>query len=137
MERRDQVPNQLRLARNVSERFGTLAAVAGTSRSSMLAAAIAAFLDRRGASGIEERFAFRLDRISNRPEWIWRSDRAGDQSLCLVIRYMLTFGRSLPEEDEAARGIGHDRFAAVVARVGRRPGSGRRTAKRDVANDRG
>ena len=71
------------LPADFAKRFEELAAGRGASKSAILAAALGAFLERRGASELGE--------------------------------------------DEAARAIGRDRFAAFVASVGRRLASGRRT----------
>ena len=49
MARSDQVRYQLFLPRDVAARFETLAAEPGASKSSILAAALTAFLNRRGA----------------------------------------------------------------------------------------
>jgi hypothetical protein len=43
------------------------------------------------------------------------------------VRYMLKENAPLAEGYEVARAIGRDRFAAFIARVGRRPTSGTRT----------
>ena len=62
MARRDQVRYQLFLPKDVARRFEALAAAPGTSKSSILAAALTAFLNLRGASEIEERLALRARR---------------------------------------------------------------------------
>ena len=64
MRKSDQVRYQLFLPQPVSERFEQLAAAPGASKSKLLAAAVDAWLNRRGASELDERFALRLDRIS-------------------------------------------------------------------------
>jgi hypothetical protein len=137
MKRSDQVRYQLFLPRAVSERFEALAAGPGASKSAILAAALTAFLDRRGASALEERFAIRLDRMSGQLARIERNGEVGLESLGLFIRYMLTVNAPLAEEDEAARAIGRDRFAAFVERVGRTLAGGRRTLDPQSTDDRG
>ena len=137
MARRDQIRYQLFLPRDVAERFEALAAEPGASKSSILAAALTAFLNRRGASELEERFAIRLDRISNQLARIERDGQVSLESLGLFIRYMLTVNAPLAEEDEVARAIGRDRFAAFVARVGKMLASGRRTLEPEAPDDRG
>lgn len=127
MERRDLVRHQLFLPRDVSDRFETLAAAPGATKSSILAAAVIAFLDRRGASELDERFGLRLDRISSQLARIERNGHVGIESLALFIRYMLTVNAPLPEEDEVARAIGRDRFQAFIGRVGQKLATGRRT----------
>ena len=127
MARSDQVRHQLFLPREVSERLEALARAPGASKSRLLAAAVTAWLDRRGSDELEQRFALRLDRLSNQLARIERDGQVGIESLALFIRYMLTVNAPLPEEDEAARAIGRDRFVAFVRRVARQLASGRRS----------
>ena len=127
MPRSDQVRHQLFLPREVSERLEALARAPGASKSRLLAAAVTAWLDRRGTDELEQRFALRLDRLSNQLARIERDGHVGIESLALFIRYMLTVNAPLPEEDVAARAIGRDRFAAFVRRVARQLASGRRS----------
>ena len=127
MARSDQVRHQLFLPREVSERLEALARAPGASKSKLLAAAVTAWFDRRGTDELEQRFALRLDRLSNQLARIERDGQVGIESLALFIRYMLTVNAPLPEEDVAARAIGRDRFAAFVRRVARQLASGRRS----------
>lgn len=127
MARTDRVRHQLFLPTELSDRLEALAAKPGATKSSILAAAVVAFLDRRGASELDERFGQRLDRISRQLARIERDGQVGIESLALFIRYMLAVNAPLPEEDEVARAVGRDRFAAFVARVGRQLASGRQS----------
>ena len=123
----DQVRYQLFLPKAVADRFERLAAAPGASKSKLLAAAVDAWLNRRGTDEIEQRFAIRLDRLSNQLARIERDGHVTIESLALFIRYMLTVNAPLPEGDEAARAIGRDRFAAFVQRVGQQLAGGRRS----------
>ena len=125
--RSDLVRHQLFLPKDVSERLEALARAPGVSKSSLLAAAVTAWLDRRGTDELEARFARRLDRISNQLGRIERDGHVGIESLALFIRYMLAVNAPLPEGDEAARAIGRDRFAAFVTRVAQQVAGGRRS----------
>ena len=125
MARADLVRHQLFLPRALSERMDALARGPGASRSKILAEALAAFLDRKGADELELRFAKRLDRLSNQLARIERNGHVGLESLALFIRYMLTVNAPLPERDKAAQAIGRERFAAFVERVGQQLASGR------------
>jgi predicted DNA-binding protein len=127
MARRDLVRHQLFLPRDVSERLEALTAKPGATKSSILTAAVTAFLDRRGTSELDDRFGLRLDRISNQLARIERDGHVQIESLALFIRYMLTVNAPLPEEDEVSRAIGRDRFAAFVQRVGQQLATGRLT----------
>ena len=124
---RDQVRHQLFLPREASDRLKELAARPGATKSSILAAALTAFLNRRGASELEDKFGIRLNRISDQLERIERNGHIELESLALFVRYMLTVNAPLPEEDDVARAIGRDRFQAFVARVGQQLATGRRT----------
>lgn len=124
MRKSDQIRYQLFLPKAVSERFEQLAAAPGASKSKLLAAAVDAWLNRRGASELDERFGLRLDRISNQLARIERDGHVGIESLALFIRYMLTVNAPLAEDDELSRAIGRDRFAAFVTRVGQQLASG-------------
>ena len=127
MQRQPRVRYQLFLPKDVSDRFEALAARPGATKSSILAAALTAFLNRGGASELEQKFAIRLGRISDQLARIERDGHVQLESLALFIRYMLTVNAPLAEEDEVARAIGRDRFNAFVARVGQQLGTGRRT----------
>jgi len=127
MRKAEQIRYQLFLPKAVAERFEQVAAAPGSSKSRLLVAAVEAWLDRRGTDELEQRFARRLDRISNQLARIERDGHVGLESLALFIRYMLTVNAPLPEGDEAARAVGRDRFAAFVQRVGQQLASGRRT----------
>jgi hypothetical protein len=127
MARADLVRHQLFLPRDLSERLAALARGPGASRSRILAEALAAFLDRKGADELELRFIGRLDRQSNQLARIERNSQIQLESLALFVRYMLTVNAPLPEGDRAAQAIGRDRFRAFVERVGRHIASGRLT----------
>lgn len=123
MPRQPRARYQLFLPRDVADRFEVLAAKPGATKSSILTA----FLNRRGASELEGRFAIRLDRISDQLARIERNGHVQLESLALFVRYMLTVNAPFAEEDEISQAIGRDRFAQFVARVGKRLASGRRT----------
>jgi predicted transcriptional regulator len=125
--RSDKVRYQLFLPAEVARRFEEIAAAPGASKSSILAAALAAFLERRGAIELEQRFQVRLDRISGQLERIERNTHVELESLALFVRYMLSVNAPLAEDDEVARAIGRDRFAAFITRVGQQLALGRRT----------
>lgn len=128
----DLVRYQLFLPRDLSDRLEALAARPGATKSSILAAAVAAFLNRQGARELDDRFALRLNRVSDQLARIERNGHVGLESLALFIRYMLTVNAPLTEEDEVARAIGRDRFAAFIARVGQQLASGRQTFEPEV-----
>ena len=85
-------------------------------------------LDRRGANELDERFAHRLDRLSNALARIERDGHVQIESLALFIRYMLTVNAPLAEE---RRGGARVRPRPVRrlrrAQVGQQLASGRRS----------
>ena len=86
----DRVRHQLFLPRPVSDRLVALAARPGASKSAILADAVADWLNRRGTSELEDRFALRLERISSA---LARIERDGDivlETLALFIRFELS-----------------------------------------------
>jgi hypothetical protein len=127
MGRTGRVRHQLFLPKDLSERLEALARAPGASRSSILAAAVAAWLDRRGTDELELRFARRLDRLSSQLARIERDGHVQVESLGLFIRYMLSVNAPLADDDEAGRAIGRDRFAAFVNRVGQQVAGGGRS----------
>ena len=121
------IRHQLFLPEDLSERLEALAAKPGASKSSILADALTAWLNRRGASELEELFSRRLDRLSMALGRIERDGHVVLESLALFIRYELMINAPLPEGDQAARAVGRDRFNAFIARVGEALASGHRT----------
>ena len=127
MSRDEQVRHQVFIPKTDSDRLEALAREPGATKSKLLATAWSAWLKRRGTDELEERFARRLDRMSNQLDRIERDGHVSIESLGLFIRYMLTVNAPLNEGDTSAQAIGRDRFAAFVERVGRRLASGRRS----------
>ena len=127
MARADLVRHQLFLPRELSDRLEALARGPAASKSRILVAALAAFLERKGSDELELRFMARLDRLSNQLARIERNSRIELESLALFVRYMLTVNAPLPEGDKAAQAIGRDRFNAFIERVGLAVAGGRLT----------
>ncbi|WP_341632002.1 CopG family transcriptional regulator [Sphingomonas agri] len=98
----------------------------GASKSSVVATAISAWIDRKGDDELELRFARRLDRQSAQLGRIERIANIDLESLALFIQYMLTINAPIADEDEAARALGRDRFRAFTQRVARQLATGRR-----------
>jgi len=122
--KRSKIRHQLFLDADLSEKLETLAAKPGASKSAILADAVAAWLNRRGAQELDDRFGLRLNRITAQLNRIERDGQVLLESLALFVRYQLTVTASLPEPDPAARAIGRDRFQAFVDQVGRQIADG-------------
>lgn len=121
------IRHQLFLPKPLSDRLDALAAKPGATKSAILADAVTAWLNRRGASELEDRFSLRLDRLT---QAIGRTDRDVHvilETLALFVRFELAIQTPLAENDAAGRALGAKRFEAFVVQVGRQVATGRRT----------
>lgn len=132
----DKVRHQLFLPRPLSERLEALGARPGASKSAILADALAAWLNRRGRSELEDRFGIRLDRMTAVLARIERNDLVLLETLALFVRYELAIHAPLAENDTAGRAMAVKRFEAFVTQVGRQVASGRRTIDPNPERDR-
>lgn len=123
----ERVRHQLFLAKPLSDRLEVLAAKPGASKSAILADAVTAWLNRRGASELEDRFAIRLDRLTNAIARVERDTHVVLETLALFIRFELAIQVPLAENDHAGRAAAAKRFEAFVNQVGRNVATGRRT----------
>lgn len=131
------IRHQLYLPPDVTERLELLAAKPGATKSAILADAVTAWLDRRSANELDDKFARRIDRMSNQLARIERDGQVLLESLALFIHYQLAICAPLAEGDSAARAIGRDRFNAFVAQVGRQIASGKRSLDRQPSENAG
>lgn len=128
----EKVRHQLFLPKAVSERLEVLAAKPGASKSAILADAVTAWLNRRGASELEDKFALRLDRMTKALGRVERDGHILLETLSLFVRYELAIHAPLAENDSAGRALAAKRFDAFIAQVGRQLASGRRTIQLDT-----
>lgn len=128
----EKIRHQLFLPLSVSERLEALARKPGASKSAILADAVTAWLNRRGASELEDKFALRLDRMTKALGRIERDGHIQLETLALFVRYELAIHAPLAENDSAGRALAAKRFEAFVAQVGRQMAAGRRTIVIDV-----
>lgn len=126
------VRHQLFLPRPLSDRLEALAAKPGASKSAILADAVTAWLNRRGASELEDRFAIRLDRLTQSIGRVDRDTQVILETLALFIRFELSIQVPLAENDAAGRALAAKRFEAFVQQVGRQVATGRRTLGLDA-----
>ncbi len=123
----EKIRHQLFLPKSVSDRLEALAARPGASKSAILVDAVTAWLNRRGASELEDRFAIRLDRLTQAIGRVDRDTYVILETLALFIRFELAIQTPLAESDQAGRALGAKRFEAFVTQVGRQVSTGRRT----------
>lgn len=123
----EKVRHQLFLPKPVSDRLEALAAKPGASKSAILTDAVTAWLNRRGASELEDRFALRLDRMTAAIGRLERDGHIQIETLALFVRYELAIQAPLAENDHAGRALAAKRFEAFIAQIGRQVAAGRRT----------
>ena len=128
----DRIRHQLFLPKDLSERLEVLAAKPGATKSAILVDALTAWLNRRAASELEDKFGIRLDRMTNAIGRIERDGHVLLETLALFVLIELTVNAPLPKGDDSARAVGRARFEEFVARVGERLASGRRTLAPDT-----
>lgn len=109
---------QLYLDTELSETFERLADKKGHCKSAILADALRAYLNRRGAKELDDLLGVRLSRLESHQDIVL-------ESLALFVRYYLTVTAPVNEQDKAAIAIGNDRFALFTRQVGRRLASGK------------
>lgn len=117
--------HEFNLDEDLSERLAELADRPGASKSAIMTDALRAFLDRRGASELDDRFKVRLDRLSTQLGRIERDQQIVAETLALLARFQLSVSAPLAESDRAGRAIGHERFKSFVEQVSRRVAGGR------------
>jgi hypothetical protein len=121
------VRHQFYLSEPLSERLEALAARPGVSKSAILVDALEAWLNRRGASELDDRFGLRLDRLTRAIDKVGRDGEILLETVALFVRYELAIHPPLAENDHAGRAMARERFNAFVQQVGRRIAAGQRT----------
>lgn len=123
----EMIRHQLFLPTPVSDRPEAMAAKRGASKSAILNDAITAWLNRRGASELADRFGIRVDRLTTVTGRLERDGCIELETPALFVRYELANQAPLAENDHAGRAIAAKRFDAVIVQVGRQIAAGRRT----------
>lgn len=109
-----------------ARRLEDLAAHRGVSKSSIVAAALAAFLSPDAADQREAALARRLDKLSRQFDKLDRDQHILIETAALFIRYYLTVSPGLPEaHQEAARAQGKARYAQFIDQLARHLQRGR------------
>ncbi len=113
------------LDEDLSERLATMAAKPGSPKTAIMTDALKAYIDRRAASELDERFKTRLDKQSHQLARIERNHQILAETVALLARFQFLFTAPLPESDRAGRAMAQERFKAFVEQVSRRISSGR------------
>jgi predicted DNA-binding protein len=127
MKSANRIRHQLFLPKELSERLEALAAKPGATKSAILVDALTAWLNRRAASELEDRFGIRLDRMTTALGRIERDLHILIETLALFVLIELTVSAPLPKGDDAARAVGRARFEEFISKVAETLASGRRT----------
>jgi hypothetical protein len=106
--------------REHGKRLDELATMKNLSRSSVVAAALAAFLSPEGGERREVATAKRLDKLTRQFERLERDQTILIETLALFIRYYLSVTTPISEEhQDAARAQGRGRFEQFVDQLAR------------------
>lgn len=112
--------HQFYLPDELSEKLEALAAEPGSSKTAILTDAFSAWLDRRGATELDERFGVRLDRLSKADEQIARKLDFVAEALGTFVQHQLTLVAHQPPFEPETGQLGLQRYRAFVEMVGRR-----------------
>jgi hypothetical protein len=108
------------IAPDHARRLDELAIKKGVSKSSIVAAALAAWLSPDAGDQHEAAMTRRLDRLSRQFERLERDQNVLIETLALYVRYYLTVSTPVPaSHQEAARAQGKARFEQFVEQLGR------------------
>jgi predicted DNA-binding protein len=112
--------HQFYLPDDLSEKLEALARDPGSSKTAILTEAFRAWLERRGATELDERFSARLDRLSRSDEQLGSKLDFVAEALGTFIQHQLTLVAHQPAFDPDTGQRGLQRYRAFVETVGRR-----------------
>lgn len=112
--------HQFYLPDDLSEKLETLSAEPGSSKTAILTDAFRAWLQRRGATELDERFGTRLDRLSRADEQLTRKLDFIAEALGTFVQHQLTLVAHQPPFEPETGQLGLQRYRAFVEMVGRR-----------------
>ena len=112
--------HQFYLPDDLSEKLEALAGEPGSSKTAILTDALRAWLERRGATELDERFGVRLDRLSRADEQLARKLDFVAEALGTFVQHQLTLSAHQPPFEPETGQLGLQRYRAFVETVGRR-----------------
>jgi predicted transcriptional regulator len=112
--------HQFYLPDDLSEKLEALAAEPGSSKTAILTDAFRAWLERRGATELDDRFGVRLDRLSGADEKLSRKLDFIAEALGTFVQHQLTLVAHQPPFEPETGQLGLQRYRAFVETVGRR-----------------
>lgn len=123
------IRHQFLLEPSLSDKLDRLCRAPGATKTEIVARAVEAFIERRAVSEIDQRYAKRLDRISNELDHTRRDVEMILESLALFVRFTITLNAHTPLPDKATQAIAQERFQKFVTQVGRQIAGGKRSLK--------
>ena len=105
---------------DLSEKLDALTAKPGTSKTAIVTDALRAWFDRRGANELDDRFAYRLDRLSKADARNGKKLDLITEALGTFIQHQLTLTAHQPQFKPETTHLGLMRYRAFVDLVGRR-----------------
>jgi predicted transcriptional regulator len=112
--------HQFYLPDDLSGKLEELAGEPGSSKTAILTDAFRAWLERRGATELDERFSVRLDRLSRADDQLARKLDFVAEALGTFVQHQLTLSAHQPPFEPETGQLGLQRYRAFVEMVGRR-----------------
>jgi predicted transcriptional regulator len=112
--------HQFYLPDDLSEKLESLASEPGSSKTAILTDAFRAWLDRRGANELDERFGVGLDRLSRADEQLTKKLDFVAEALGTFVQHQLTLVAHQPPFDTETGQLGLKRYRSFLEMVGRR-----------------
>lgn len=112
--------HQFYLPDDLSEKLEALASEPGSSKTAVMTDAFRAWLERRGATELDERFGVRLDRLSKSDQRLEHKLDFVAEALGAFVQHQLTLVAHQPLFEPETGQLGLQRYRAFVEMVGRR-----------------
>lgn len=109
--------HQFYLPDDLSAKLDALTTSPGTSKTQILTDALSAWLERKGAQELEQRFGPRLDRQNRTAERLERKVDALTEMLGLFVRHQLTLVAHQPPFDSDTARLGRTRYLSFMKLV--------------------
>lgn len=105
---------------DLSAALDALGGASGSSKSAVVAAALRAWIDRRGAATLDDRLAVRLDRLSRGQDVLGQKLDFVSEALGTFVQHQLTLVAHQSDFTPEAAHLGQQRFALFIEAVGRK-----------------
>jgi predicted transcriptional regulator len=112
--------HHLYLPDDLSAALDALGEAPGTSKSAVIAAALRAWIDRRAGSALDDRFGFRLDRLSRGQDALEHKLDLLSEALGTFVQHQLTLVAHQPAFTPETARLGQLRYRQFVEAVGRK-----------------